>query len=335
MKKNIIYLFIIAIFFSSCSKNDSYEESYFVLGTVVSISIKDHGSKDLLKECFELLDEFEKNMSTSIESSDISLININAGVKKVQISTDTMNVITKGIFYGELSEGIFDISIEPLVKLWNIGKGGTVVPDQKQINEVLPMIDYKKIILDKDTVFIPLGMSLDLGGIAKGYAADQLKLLLESNGVTSAIINIGGNILVLGEKKGNKPFNVGIQDPFDERNSYIGIISLKDSTVVSSGDYERFFELDGQRYHHIFDTKTGYPVITDISSISVITKSSMDADALSTIFFSMDIDKGFKLAEEIGGVSLIYVTKNKDIYISEKIKNDFKLTDSSFKLNVK
>ncbi len=332
MKNFLIILIFTLLLFCCSNKTKAISDTRFSLGTFVTIQISDHGSSELLDQCFEILTSIENSMSTSIKNSDISKINSSAGVEIIEVTKDTAYVINRGIYYGDISKGRFDISIGPLVNLWEIGSGSTMIPAFNDIEDAMLNINYKNIALNSTEVFIKKGMSLDLGGIAKGYAADKVYDLLKLNGVESAIINLGGNIKVVGRKPGNKPFRVGIQDPFKTRNSFLGILDLVDQSIVSSGDYERFFELDGKRYHHIFDKSTGYPLETEISSVSVICQNSIDADALSTVFFSLDIDEGFELAKELGDISLIYITKNKKIYISDILINNFKLTDLSFTL---
>lgn len=330
------YIFIILgiLLLSGCSDNIKNEKVFsdtrFMLGTYITIQIFDHGSDELLDEAFSVLISIENSMSTSIESSDISLLNINAGKKAVQVTKDTAYVLNKAIYYSEISEGIFDISIGPLVNLWSIGHGAFEVPNLDEIKNVLTYIDYTKISIHNGEIYLAENMSIDLGAIAKGFAADKVSELLVQNRVNSAIINLGGNIKVLGSKITGDPYNIGIQNPFDTRNEYLGILSIRNKSVVSSGDYERYFEVDGKRYHHIFDKTTGFPVETNVASVSVITPFGIDGDALSTIFFSMDVDEGFRLAKQLGDISLIYVTKDKIVYLSGNIEDNFKLTNSTF-----
>ncbi|MCK8059695.1 MULTISPECIES: FAD:protein FMN transferase [unclassified Fusibacter] len=347
-KKLFILLCLLIVVISGCSLKDSgskpatdketadseISETQFVLGTIATIQIRDHGTNDLMKACFERLVEVENLMSTSIEGSDIWNVNHNGQVKTT-VSEKTAFVIEKGIAFGAVSEGRFDISIGPLVDLWKIGTPEARIPEPEEITEVMKRIDYKKIMLDGTNVSIMEGMSIDLGGIAKGYAADQVAQLLVDSGVKSAIINLGGNIKVIGSKEGGLPFKVGVQNPFDGRNSYLGIISTRDMSVVSSGDYERYFEENGKRYHHIFDKQTGYPVDTQIASVSVVTPDGIKADALSTVFFSIGVDKGFELARELGDISLVYVMKDKTVFLSKELQETFELKDNTFNVMVK
>lgn len=311
-----------------------------VLGTVVTLQIFDHGSESLLDQCIARLKEIEASMSVNLETSEITQVNQEAkknelDILPVSVSEDTWFVIQKGLYYGELSQGAFDITLGPIIDLWQIGTEDARIPSKPEIDEALSFVDYKKVVLDEENLTVKLseGMAIDLGGIAKGYAADEVEVLLKEAGVTSAIINLGGNITVVGEKKGQQPFKVGVQNPLDDRNVYLGILDVKDKTIVTSGDYERFFEEEGVRYHHIFDKETGKPKETTLSAVTVLTDASIDADALSTILFLIGVEAGNELLKEIPGASCIYITKNKEIFFSDEgIQNLFTLKDESFEI---
>ncbi|QEN03518.1 FAD:protein FMN transferase [Thiospirochaeta perfilievii] len=331
-----IYTFITIFLLLGCEKKDvnnkPVSDTKFILGTFVTINIWADNSRELLDGSFDILLDIEKKMSVNIDSSDVSQINLNAGISPVELTNSTLSVIKKGLYYGDLSNGLFDISIGPLVKLWKIGSGGFEVPDIKDINKRIPLVNYKNIKIDQNSISMDKGMSIDLGGIAKGYAADIVAEYLVQNGVDSGIINLGGNVKLIGNKPNGSDFIVGIQNPFDNRNSYLGTIELKNKSIISSGDYERYFEVDGKRYHHIINRVSGFPAVTDVSSVTVITDKGIDGDALSTIFFQMDIDSGLELAKKIGGVYVIYITKDSKIYLPKEMKENFKLINTSFSL---
>ena len=317
---------------TGCSekKVEIISDNQFVLGTIVSIQIRDHGSPELLAECFDLLEYIEMTLSTSIENSEIYTLNSNAGEGFLEVSDMTLDVIQSGLEYSELSQGRFDITMGPIVNLWGIGTDDAHLPTPADIEDKLSFVNYNDVKVEGNRVEIQTGMMIDLGAIAKGYAADQVTKLLSSRGVQSAIINLGGNVKVLGSKDGKQLYRIGIQSPFDDRNDYLGIVTLENSSVVSSGDYERYFELDGKRYHHIFDSKTGYPVETDTVAVTVVTEKSMAADALSTIFFSLPLEEGMALASDLEGVEVIYIMKDKRVMISKDLEDRFELTDKSY-----
>ena len=234
---------------------------------------------------FERLNDIENKMSVNIENSEIYNINKNAGDKPTKVSEETFALIKKAVSFGELSGGAFDISLGPVIKLWGIGTENQRIPDKSEITKALQLTGYKKIIIDNENQSIFLkdkGMGLDLGGIAKGHAADEIKRILEENDVKSAIIDLGGNIIAHGNKTDGTEWKVGIQDPYSERNHYLGVLNVSDSTIVTSGTYERFFIENNVRYHHIFDAKTGYPCDNEVMAVTIVADISEDADALST-----------------------------------------------------
>ncbi|EPN2092521.1 FAD:protein FMN transferase, partial [Clostridium botulinum] len=179
------------------------------------------------------------------------------------------------------------------------------------------------------------GQAIDLGAIAKGYTADELKKVLLNYNVSSAFLSLGGNVYVLGNKPDKTPWKIGVQNPLEPRGDYLGIVSVSDKSVVTSGNYERFFERNGKRYHHIFDTKTGYPAEKGLISVSIISDKSIDGDALSTSVYTLGLDEGKKLIESLNNVEAVFVTKDKKVYITSGLKDTFKLTNTDFKLQNK
>jgi thiamine biosynthesis lipoprotein len=175
-------------------------------------------------------------------------------------------------------------------------------------------------------------MKVDLGAIAKGYAADEVARILKENGVKHAIINLGGNVMTIGGNPNGKPWRIGIQDPYNPRGEYLGILPIKDKTVVTSGTYERYFIENGKRYHHILDPDTGYPTDNKLDSVSIITDKSIDGDGLSTSTLLLGLDEGMKLIEKLENVEAIFVTSDKQVYVSSGLKKDFTLTNPAFKL---
>jgi len=308
---------------------------YDMLGTVVTIKLYDHKDSKILDMVFDRIEEIENRMSVNIEDSDISKINKNAGKEAVVVHDDVYDVLKKAKYYAEISNSAFEPTIGPLVQLWGIGKEGERIPEDDEIKNLLSKVDYRKLeLLDDNKVFLrDEGMAIDLGGIAKGYAADEVNRILEENKVKSAIIDLGGNIYVKGNKLDGNKWRVGIQDPFEVRNANVGIISTLNKSVVTSGNYERYFEEDGVRYHHILDIQTGYPARNEVAGISIIADKSMDADALSTALFVLGVEKGLELVEKIDGIDAIFITKNYEVYKSSGIKEDFIIDNEKFTLN--
>ncbi len=303
------------------------------MGTVCTITLYEKNSNFDFQEAFAVIDKIEAKMSPVISGSELDTINSNAGIEAVRVSDETFFVIKEGIRYAEIKNSGFDISIGPLVNIWGIGTENQGVPDDNEIRDLLPLIGSEYIVLDDNekTVFLTKKrMSLDLGGIAKGYAADEVKKILIQRGFTKGIINLGGNVLTFGEKVPGVKWKIGIQDPTDSRGNYIGTLATEASAVVTSGIYERFFIEDGKRYHHILDPDSGSPVENNLLSITIITDSAISADALSTVIFSEGLDKGINFLESLPEMEGIFITKEKKVYVTNGIKESFTLSSPGF-----
>ena len=329
----LIFIGLILIFITGNNKKSYIVREFYSLGT--SNQLKAYGKKatKAIEESIIKVCEIDNKMSVFKEESEISKISINAGNKPQIVSNDTYYVIQKAIKYCTLSEGAFDITIKPIVALWGIGKEGQQIPSSNEINEKLKTVNYKDIVLDKNDRSIFLKnkkQEIDVGGIAKGYAADEVKNVMIKNGIKSALINLGGNILAIGTKIDGTPWSVGIQDPFKTRGEFVLIISVINKSVVTSGNYERYFEVEGKRFHHIINPSTGYPSESDIVGATIISDNSIDGDGLSTGVYIMGVQKAIKLIEEIEGVDAILITKSKEIYATSGMKGKFTITGQEF-----
>ncbi|MCY6960544.1 FAD:protein FMN transferase [Clostridium brassicae] len=339
-KKILFYIIsTISLIFllSGCMKNKSEpiaKEGLF-LGTYCKITVFDNVSRDVLDKAFDRVNQIENKMTINKPTSEIISVNSKSGLDYVKVSPDTFYVVNTAKHYAELSQGKFDVTIGPIVKLWNIGTDKARVPSPKEIQDKLPLVNYKNMILNEKENKIMLkqkGMLIDLGAIAKGYAGDEVKKVLEANGVKHAIINLGGNILAIGSKDNNKNWKLGVQDPFNTRGEYLGTIEVSNKAVVTSGVYERFLEEDGKKYHHILSPKNGYPIENSIVSVTIVTDKSIDADALSTTVFALGLNDGLKLVDSLKNTEAILVTKDKDVYTTSGMKDNLKITNSQFKL---
>jgi len=249
------------------------------------------------------------------------------------VHESTINVIERSVYFAKLSGGAFNPTVGPLVSLWGIGTDNQRKPSQEEINNTLPLVNWRNIELDAETNSVYLtqrGMALDLGAIAKGYAADEAALTARKAGIKRALIDLGGNIITIGEKKDKTPWRVGIQNPFEERNEIIGFIETKEKTIVTSGIYERFFIEDSELYHHIFSPFSGYPVKNGLVSVVIITDVSMDADAYSTVIFVLGYEKGRALAETMPNIEVIFIFEDKSIIATSGV--NFTITDKTFNL---
>ena len=301
----------------------------FYLDTVCKISIYDMDG-DLDKEKAEAAinkayircRELENTLSNTIETSEVSQIN-SAGGKWVTVGKDTLKVVKAGVKYGELSNGDFDITIGSVSGLWDFQSENPVVPEQSKITEALKHVNYKNIQFNGNKIrIIDPEAKLDLGGIAKGYVADELTTLLEKEGVTSAVINLGGNISTIGSKPDGSPFIIGIEKPYTDRTEIIGTTTADNQTVVTSGIYERQFQKDGKIYHHVLSSKTGYPVETQLEAVSLVAKKgrSMDIDAMSTICLMKGVDGGKAFIKKQKGVEAVFSAQGKEVAKTKGMK---------------
>lgn len=338
-KKAIIMISVIILMLvTSCNTNTykQYSKNNFVLGTFVTITIysKEEVGEDEFKVLFDKLSNIEQKMTINQQvNSEVEKINKMAGKEAVVVSDDTFYLIKKGVEYTKLTENRFDISVGSLVKLWNIGFENAKVPNQESILNSISNIGIDGVTLSEQDNSIKLereGMMIDLGGIAKGYAADVIAQLISEMGYEHALINLGGNILCHGAKPDGGPFKIGVRDPNKSSEDYLGIVTQSNAAVVTSGIYERNFIQDDILYHHILDTKSGYPVENNLASVTIITQNSTYADALSTGVFSMGIEKGMAFVEELDDVEAIFISTNKKIYLSTGAKEMFSYTGEGY-----
>ena len=319
------------------SKDDSkpLSKTEYFMGTVVTVTLYDNKSEKIIDKAFEEVKKIEQLVSINMDGTELDEVNNNSGIKPVKVSDDTYNIIKKGLEYSSLTNGSFDITIGPLVKLWSIGLPEAKVPTLDEIKGTLKYINYKDVEINdsEKTVFLKKpGMIIDLGGIAKGYTADVIAQTLKDEGVEKAIIDLGGNIYALGEKSENTLWRIGIQNPDQTRGEIVGSINVKDKSIVTSGIYERFIEQDGVKYHHILSPESGYPYDNEIAGVTIISDKSIDGDALSTSVFSMGITKGLEFINSQPDTEAIFITKDLKIYLTEGSQEIFKLTNDDFEI---
>ncbi len=315
-----VIVLISYLFNSFVKKNESISKNGFYFNTVIAIQLNDSNDPSLIDNCFVLAETYEQYFSRTIEDSDIYKLNHAAGAP-VTVHEETAELIREGIRFGELSDGVFDITIGALTELWDIPNSGKV-PAQADIDAALSTVDYRGITIDGTTVTLENpDAKLDLGGIAKGYAADRMKEYLNAAGVHEGFINLGGNVLTLGEKADGNAYHIGIRTPFGEASDTITSVDVTERSVVTSGRYERYFEKDGQIYHHILSPQTGYPCDSGLNGVTILSDSSMTGDALSTICFALGKEKGMEFLSSmppIGSdtsetIGAIFIDENNDI----------------------
>ncbi len=306
--------------------------------------------QQLITDAFLECDRYEKLLSKTLAASEISKINSAAG-QAVSLSEETKEVIEKGIGYGQLSGGLFDITIGKASDLWDFHEAeemadfaadgaedgadsetDSLLPDEEQLKEAVKHVDYKKISVNGEKVQLAdPEMEIDLGGIAKGYIADRVTEYLEERGVISAVVDLGGNIVAIGGKtkeilpesdndsdNDGSDFSIGIKDPQSEDGQLLAVFSASDKTVVTSGTYERYMMVDGVKYHHILDPKTGWPIDNDVLSVTIIAEKgcAVDADGLSTTCLALGVEEGLQLIESLTepAVEAVFVDGQGHIY---------------------
>lgn len=284
--------------------------------TVITVTVYSEDDAAALDGCFSLAERYEKLFSDRIEGSDVSRINA-AGGSPVTADEETITLLALALSYAELSDGAFDPTIGALSKLWDFSSEEHHVPEPEAIEAALKTVDYTGVEIDRNAHTVTLKnpeAQLDLGGIAKGYIADRMKEYLCAQGVSHAIINLGGNVVTVGSKPDGTDYRIGIQYPFEAEGTAITTLSVSDRSLVSSGVYERYFYEGDVLYHHILDTKTGYPVRNNLLSVTIYSENSVDGDALSTICFCLGLDEGMRLAESLPDIEAVFITDDEALH---------------------
>lgn len=317
--KLVSFICMCLIFFSmisGCGKEqETISKSGFYFDTVITVTLYDKDYEQLLEDCFKMADTYEQYFSATRSDSDVSKINT-AGGKPVVVQDETIELMEKGLYYSEISEGGFDITVGNLTSLWDFTQENPTLPKDSDIQNAIASIDYHNVEVSGNTVSLKnTDARIDLGGIAKGYIADQMKKYLTDQGVTQGIINLGGNVLCLGEKS-DGPYRIGVQKPFDMEGTALFALEIADQTVVTSGVYERCFTLEDKLYHHILNPATGYPYDNHLVSVTIICKNSVDGDGLSTTCFSMGLKKGMELIESLPDTEAVFITDDNELHFS-------------------
>ena len=308
--------------------------SGFILNTVCNVTLFNAGS-EVFSSVFHHLVEIENHLSLYQQDSDISHVNDSAGIAPVEVNDDTFKVVERALHFAEISGGAFDPTVGPLISLWDIGRHSRIlsqwednieqlsqlqtahpIPSQAQIEAVLPLINWKNVDLDRDrrTIFLRQpGMALDLGALGKGYAADEAVKAAREAGVKHALVNLGGDLLISGERPDGTDWRVGVREPSQGSGVNMGILNVGECAIATSGVYERYFTDGETLYHHLLSPFDGYPVQNGLVSVTVITGNAMDADALSTVVFVLGYEKGRALVESLGGTEAVFIFSDRNI----------------------
>ena len=322
ISKFLTVISLLAAVLAGCGTSEQkITKTAFLLDTVVSVTAYDKNSEDIIDECLDLCAEYELMFSRTDPDSELYALNA-AG--SAAVSDELLSVIKTALYYCELSGGRFDITMGGVSELYGFSTPSPTVPDPAELEERLSHTGWENIVIDGNTVTLtdPEAV-IDLGAIAKGYIADRLAELLVERGVTSAIIDLGGNILCVGSKPDGSDFKVGIQYPYEDTNTVITSALLSDLSVVTSGVYQRYFQADGVTYHHILDPDTGYPVRNGLLSVTIISEKSVDCDALSTTVFALGLEEGMELVNSLDGVWAAFITEDFEIHYSQGFEETF------------
>lgn len=303
-------LFLLSLSLVGCTKQEvpTVTKTNLQMDTVVTITLYDWTNPETIDLAFSEISRLESLLSVEKEGSDLDRLAKAAGKEWVEISPETEEVLTLAQKYHAISQGLFDVTAGPLIDLWGIRNGEGHYPTEAELASTLPLLDANALqIQDGKAYLAKEGMKANLGAIAKGYIADQVKKLLEEEGVKHAVLDLGRNILLIGGKTDKDDFLIGVQDPNKPDGEIVATLSVQDCSIVTSGVYERFFVYDGQRYHHILDPNTGYPVENTVSSVTILSQVSADGDALSTTCLLLGEEKGMELIEGLNGVEALFI----------------------------
>lgn len=300
MKKLLLIITLFAVLvFPLLAQKGYKEETFFSMDTVVTLKVK--GDKESLENAKKIIEKAHKDYSAYDHNSLVSALNSSG-----ELSTENIEIFQKAKEYFKATDGCFDPTVKPLTDLWNITGETPKVPDEYAIKNALEKVDGEKLEI-KDKVYLKNGAQMDLGGIAKGYATDKTVKMLKENNVKEFVLNLGGNIYAFSNEK---PLTIGVQEPFSQRGELLFTLKVSDGAVVSSGTYERFFEENGNCYHHIFDTETGYPSQSGISQVTIVGKDCTMCDAFSTAILVGGEELALKLKEEYEFEYIILSGKN-------------------------
>lgn len=360
ISKLFVLLLILSIILIGCTfnnvpkKNDSnnsqqqgvnkdelvlVKKQKFVLGTLGGInaySYTNEQGEKAISLAYKRIEEIENLMSTSIKGSDVYDINKNAGIKVTKINPSTMQVILRGLKYYDITQETFNIGLGSLIKLWGIGEDSPKVPTAQEIAEARKHIHLNNLEISEEnnTVFIKDSkMLLDLGGIAKGYAVDEAVRILKENEIKSGLVNLGGDIFIFGTKDDSTLWRVGINNPeTGGSGNPIARILMTDKSIVTSGDYERFFIENDVKYHHIIDFNTGMPADNGVISVTIVSDECMNSDIISTAGFVLGVEEGLRLIESQPDVEGLIITNDRKIYVSSGLRDELEILDNNFKV---
>lgn len=334
MKKLILPILIITTLLSSCRKNNESDSYFESMNTFMKVRCYGENSEEANNAAQKLIGELETLISVTKPNSEIYKINHATPEDfPMEISAKTANLLRFTLNMSTKTDGALNSCLYPITSAWGFTKKQYKVPSDETISELLKLTDYTKVKIIDNSVTIPQGMMFDLGAVGKGFAGDEAIAVLKSYGIKSALLDLGGNIQAIGSKPDGSPWTIGIKNPFGDDS--VGALNIKNSSVITSAGYERYFiGDDGKKYIHIFDGTTGRPVENEVLSATAIGENGTLCDALSTSLFVMGVDKSIAFWKKEKNFNFIIITKNKELYITKNIYKDFKLANTSSDLKV-
>jgi FAD:protein FMN transferase len=299
-----------------------------------TLTLSDHAEEATFAACFGRIEHILREMDMYSTDSALAAVNRAAGVRAVSASDDFREVLREGLTLATATDGRFDPTVGPLVRLWGIGGDKARVPRPEEIRSTLRLVGWKDVVLDDAAKTVELrraGMALDFGALAKGYAAVEAGRVLSVHGIQGAIMDLGGSVLALGSQPGGRPWRIGLQKPTASRGTPLGVLLARDEVINTSGAYERFFLADGRRYHHIMDTRTGYPVENGVEAVTVICGRLRNADGPSLSILTLGVQDGLALATRLG-VDAVIIGSDRTLHMTPGARRRFTLLDTSYRI---
>ncbi len=327
-RKILLPVLLAGFLFASCGEGKPVSRTGFQLDTVVTVTVYEPEQEPLLHDCMKLCEEYERKFSRTLPESEISRLNSGELADEAgyaALSEETVELLSEGRHYSELSDGAFDLTIGAVTPLWNFTSEPHEVPDAAAVEAAVSRVGWEKTEISGQKFLLPSGMAIDCGAIAKGYIADRIKDYLKAEGVERALINLGGNVLCIGSRSAQRPFRVGVRRPFGGADDSVLTLEITDQSVVTSGIYERCFTKNGEFYHHILDPSTGFPTQSDLSAVTVISDTSVQGDALSTACMVLGLEKGMALIDSLPDVDAIFIERDGTLHFSADFSVKYEL----------
>ena len=321
--KRLLALALALLLLSGCAPAQPLERTFFAMDTVMTLRLYQGGDEALLDAAQDRVAELEGLLSVTDENSEVYALNRDGAA--AGLSPDTADLLRTALEMCGRTGGALDISTYPVLRAWGFTTGEYTVPSGEDISALLPLVDYTRVGLDGDAAFLPPGMEIDLGSVAKGYTGDQLSRLLRENGVASALLDLGGNIQAVGAKPDGSPWRVAIRAP--EGGGTVGVVEVEDQAVITSGGYERYFEEDGVRYWHILDPETGKPARNGLASVTVVGESGVLCDGLSTALFVLGLDGALDHWRRYQDFEAVFVSEDGSVTITAGLEGRFTPAD--------